>query len=165
MTCLFPMGILMGHIVFSVCFSATKLLPERKNWCIFPRFALSSMGIKLVAFIVNLWKIIQASWMKWQVRWYRLMFKLFRRVNKPKRTTEFYCQSLTFLKQLDEWAFLWGVTEMISNIIQKLESWLPMLWLVLFFEFLNLAVCQGNKDAKDHLKNCSTSEPYISKTT
>ena len=34
-----------------------------------------------------------------------------------------------------------------------------------FFEFLNLAVCQGNKDAKDHLKNCRTSEPYISKTT
>ena len=28
--------IVMGHIVFSVCFSATKLLPERKNWCIFP---------------------------------------------------------------------------------------------------------------------------------
>ena len=39
-----------GHIVFSVCFSATKLLPERKNWCIFPiligvmlRLSLSDM--------------------------------------------------------------------------------------------------------------------------
>ena len=34
-----------------------------------------------------------------------------------------------------------------------------------FFELLNLVVCQGNKDVKDHLKNCSNSEPYISKTT
>ena len=34
-----------------------------------------------------------------------------------------------------------------------------------FFELLNLAVCQGNKDVKDHLKNCGNSEPYIFKRT
>ena len=34
-----------------------------------------------------------------------------------------------------------------------------------FVELLNFAVCQGNKDLEDHLKNCSSRETYISKTT
>ena len=151
----------MEHIVISVCFSATKLLPERQNLCIFPiligvmfRLSLNSMWIQLVAFIVNLWKKFQDFWMKWQVRWYRSKFKLFKQVNKSWKTTEFYCQSLTFLKLLGKWALLWGVTEMIPNIIQN--------WPVThagvgnFVELLNFAVCQGNKDLEDHLKNCSS---------
>ena len=70
-------------------------------------------------------------WTKWQLRWYQSMFSLFKQVNKPRRATEFYCQSLTFLKLLGKWTFLWGVMEMIPNIIQKLESRLPMLGLVI----------------------------------
>ena len=34
-----------------------------------------------------------------------------------------------------------------------------------FVEFLNFAVRQGNKDLEAHLKNCSSRETYISKTT
>ena len=34
-----------------------------------------------------------------------------------------------------------------------------------FVELLNFAVRQGNKDLEDHLKNCSSRETYISKTT
>ena len=34
-----------------------------------------------------------------------------------------------------------------------------------FVELLNFAVSQGNKDLEDHLKNCSSRETYISKTT
>ena len=70
-------------------------------------------------------------WTKWQLRWCQSMLSLFKQVNKPRRATEFYCQSLTFLKLLGKWTFLWGVMEMIPNIIQKLESRLPMLGLVI----------------------------------
>ena len=34
-----------------------------------------------------------------------------------------------------------------------------------FVEILNFALRQGNKDLEDHLKNCSSMESYISKTT
>ena len=34
-----------------------------------------------------------------------------------------------------------------------------------FVELLNFAVRQGKKDLEDHLKNCSSGETYISKTT
>ena len=34
-----------------------------------------------------------------------------------------------------------------------------------FVEILNFALRQGNKDLEDHLKNCSSRESYISKTT
>ena len=34
-----------------------------------------------------------------------------------------------------------------------------------FIELLNFAVRQGNKDLEDDLKNCSSRETYISKTT
>ena len=34
-----------------------------------------------------------------------------------------------------------------------------------FVELLNFAVRQGNKDLEDHLKNCSSRETYIFKTT
>ena len=34
-----------------------------------------------------------------------------------------------------------------------------------FVDLLNFAVRQGNKDLEDHLKNCSSRETYISKTT
>ena len=129
------------------------------------RLSLSSIWMQLVELIVNLWKIVQAFWMIWQIRWYRSMFKLFKQVNKPGKTTEFYCpfivSSLTFLKLLSKWAFLWGVTEMTPNIIQKLETHAGI---GNFAELLNFAVRQGNKDLEDHLNNCSSRETYISKT-
>ena len=34
-----------------------------------------------------------------------------------------------------------------------------------FVELLNFSVRQGNKDLEDHLRNCSSMELYISKTT
>ena len=34
-----------------------------------------------------------------------------------------------------------------------------------FVNFLNFAVHQGSKDLQDHLKNCSSRETFISKTT
>ena len=93
------------------------------------------------------------------------MFKLFKQVNKPRKTTEFYCQSLVFLKiagrigiplrgHRDDSQYLPGVGEPaphagVGNIV----------------ELLNFAVRQGNKDLEDHLKNCSSREVYISKTT
>ena len=130
-----------AYCLFCVLF-CNKVVTRKKNWCIFPiligvmlRLSLSGMWMQLVAFIVNLWKRIQDFWMKWQVRWYWPMFKLFKQVNKPRRTTVFYCQSPTFLKLPGERTFLLGVTEMIPNIIQKLESRLPMLALIILLNF------------------------------
>ena len=58
-----------------------------------------------------------------------------------RKTKEFNCESLIFLKLLDEWVLLWGVAEMI----QKLDSRLPMLGLVIL---LNLETLQYAKAIK-----------------
>ena len=92
------------------------------------------------------------------------MLKLFKQVNKPRRATESYCQSLTFLKLLGEWAFLSGVTD-DSQYHPEVGEPATHAGVGNFVELLNFAVRQGNEDLEDHLKNCSSRETYISKTT
>ena len=94
------------YCLFCVLFF-NKVFARKKNWCIFPILigvmlrisdvvsSIHSESIKIFPSILN----------EMAGRWYLSMFKLFKEVNKPRKTTEFYCQSLTFLKLLGEWVF------------------------------------------------------------
>ena len=94
------------------------------------------------------------------------MFKLLKQVNKPaKKNNRILLSIIDLLKTAGQMGIPLRGHRDESQYHPEVGEPASHAGVGNFVELLNFAVCQGNKDLEDHLKNCSSRETYISKTT
>ena len=94
------------------------------------------------------------------------MFKLLKQVNKPaKRNNRILLSIIDLLKTAGQMGIPLRGHRDESQYHPEVGEPASHAGVGNFVELLNFAVCQGNKDLEDYLKNCSSRETYISKTT
>ena len=163
---------MMGHIVFSVCFSAKKLLPKRKNlvhlaysdwshaqaqfkWHVYAISGIHSKSMKNYSSFLNemTGKVVPVN------------VQVVQTSEQTKKNNRILLSIIDLLKTAGRMGIPLRGHRDDSQYHPEVGERATHAGVGNFVELLNFAVRQGNKDPEDHSKNCSSRETYISKTT